>query len=53
MVEHQPFAYLSFVIYVQEKEQTDCTGLEKYVKEELASNQNGFMPKPSYSYDSE
>jgi len=33
MVEHSPFAYLAFIIYVKEKKIENCTGAEKYVKE--------------------
>ena len=44
MVEHSPFAYLAFIIYLKEKKIVDCTGLEKYVKECLDHNSISFFP---------
>jgi len=44
MVEHSPFAYLAFIIYVTEKKRNDCSGLEKFVKERIEKNIIDFFP---------
>ena len=47
MIEHSPFAYLSFLVYITDKKVYDCTGLEKHVKELYDSKDTDFMPKTS------
>lgn len=47
MVEHSPYAYVSFLVYLHEKKIYDCTGLEKHVKECLAQSNYAFMPQSS------
>lgn len=44
MKRHSPFAYLSFIVYVQDKTINDCTGLEKYVLQQIRENKTGFFP---------
>ena len=44
MAEHNPFAYLAFIIYVKEKPINDCSGLEKFVMECLENNDISFFP---------
>jgi hypothetical protein len=45
MVEHSVFAYMSFLIYVQEKPVNECNGLEKYVREKLREKDIKFFPE--------
>ena len=45
--EHSLFAYMAFVIYVTSKEEKDCTGLEKYVKDCIAEKDCSFFPETS------
>ena len=40
-------AYLAFIIYVKDKESTECSGLEKYVKERIESKNIDFFPNTS------
>jgi hypothetical protein len=51
MIEHSPFAYLSFLVYITDKKVYDCTGLEKHVKELYDSKDTDFMPKTSISME--
>jgi len=51
MIEHSPFAYLSFLVYISDKKVYDCTGLEKHVKELYDSKDTDFMPKTSISME--
>lgn len=44
---HSPFAYLSFLVYLQKLDVADCSGLEKYVKEMVASKDTGYFPSTS------
>ena len=44
MVEHSPFAYLSFIIYLKGKKLNDCSGLEKFVKERIERRIIDFFP---------
>ena len=47
MESHSPMAYLAFIIYVKYKESTECSGLEKHVKERIASKNIDFFPRTS------
>lgn len=47
MESHSPMAYLAFIIYVKDKESTECSGLEKYVKERIESKNIDFFPNTS------
>ena len=49
LLEHSPFAYLSFLVYISDKKVSDCSGLEKHVKELYDSKSSEFMPKTSIS----
>lgn len=44
---HSPFAYLSFLVYLQKLDIADCSGLEKYVKEMVANKDTGYFPSTS------
>jgi hypothetical protein len=44
MKRHSPFAYLSFIAYIKEKNVNDCTGLEKYVWQQISENKTNFFP---------
>jgi len=44
MYKHSIFAYLSFLIYIDEKPANECTGLEKYVQGLLKENDLKFFP---------
>lgn len=45
--EHSIFSYLAFVIYVSALKETNCTGLEMYVKDCLRRNTCVFFPQTS------
>jgi hypothetical protein len=47
MREHSLFAYLSFLIYLDEKIIYDCSGLEKHCKECFMKKDTTFMPTTS------
>jgi hypothetical protein len=47
MFEHSPFAYLSFLVYIQDRSWSDCNGIEYYVKRCLASGSTSFFPTTS------
>jgi len=47
MREHSLFAYLSFLIYLDEKKIYDCSGLEKHCKECFIKKDTTFMPTTS------
>lgn len=36
-LQHNVYHYLDFLIYIKNKESNDCTGIEKYVKDNLES----------------
>lgn len=42
--EHNIFAYLYYVIELQQKEMSDCDGLEKFVKMSVEKNDFKFLP---------
>lgn len=48
-IEHNPYAYLAFMVYLRNKEIDDCSGAEKYVKEKLDINDTSFFPLTSLS----
>lgn len=45
--EHSLFAYMAFITYVVEKDEGQCTGLEKYVKDKIAQHDASFFPTTS------
>jgi len=47
MREHSVFAYLSFLVYINDKKVYECSGLEKHVKECFTYTNTSFMPKTS------
>ena len=47
MREHSVFAYLSFLVYINDKKVYECSGLEKHVKECFNFTNTSFMPKTS------
>lgn len=51
-MEHNPSAYLAFLIYIRHKELDLCSGAEKYVKEKLEKNETLFFPLTSLSLES-
>ena len=48
-IEHNPYAYLAFMIYLRHKRIDDCSGAEKYVKERINLNETSFFPLTSLS----
>lgn len=42
--EHNAFAYLYFIMYVQHKPGNECTGVEKYVKSLVLKEDPQFFP---------
>ena len=42
--EHSIFAYLYYVIQLEQKEKCDCDGLEKYVKDCIEKEDYTFLP---------
>jgi hypothetical protein len=42
--EHNVYAYLYFILYVYSKKETECTGVEKYVKEMIKDEDVAFFP---------
>jgi hypothetical protein len=47
MSEHSPFAYLAFLVYINDKDIYDCNGLEKFVKECWEIGSAEFLPDDS------
>ena len=45
--EHSLFAYMAFITYVVEKDENECTGLEKYVKDKISQHDASFFPTTS------
>jgi hypothetical protein len=45
--EHSPFAYIAFLIYVMDKPEDLCSGLEQYVKVMYLAGNYSFMPTTS------
>jgi len=45
--EHSPFAYIAFLIYVMDKPEDLCSGLEQYVKVQYLAGNYSFMPTTS------
>ena len=45
--EHSPYAYLSFFIYLLDKDTSDCSGVEKFAKEKLVKIDTTFLPSTS------
>lgn len=41
---HNIESYLNFLVYIKEKKITDCTGVEKFVKESIKNNEYVFIP---------
>ena len=37
-------AYLAFIIYIRGKAKSECTGIEKHVKQCIEANTIGFFP---------
>ena len=50
-LEHNPLAYLAFLVYIRHKHIDDCSGAEKYVKEKLEKNETSFFPLTSLSLE--
>lgn len=48
-MEHNPSAYLAFLIYIRHKDIEACKGTEKYVKEKMEKNDTGFFPLTALS----
>jgi hypothetical protein len=48
-IEHNPYAYLAFMIYLRHKKIDDCSGAEKFVKEKIMQNETSFFPLTSLS----
>jgi hypothetical protein len=44
MNKHSVFAYLAFIVYISEKNEEDCNGLEKSVKTQIDAKTVGFFP---------
>jgi len=42
--EHSPFAYLAFLIYLDNKPEIECNGIEKYVQEKKRRLDHTFVP---------
>jgi hypothetical protein len=42
--EHNIFAYLYYIIELEEKDVNDCDGLEKYVKACISNDDLKFLP---------
>lgn len=42
--EHNAFAYMYYIFYLQEKKMSDCDGLEKFVKEKINNKSVEFFP---------
>lgn len=42
--EHNVYAYLYFIIYVRRKPDSECTGIEKYVKDKIKAEDLTFFP---------
>jgi len=42
--EHSPYAYLSFLVYLLDKDVADCSGVEKWAKEKLGKVDTTFLP---------
>ena len=42
--QHNMHAYLAFVLYVQGKPSSECTGVEKWVKQRIQANNVDFFP---------
>jgi hypothetical protein len=45
--EHSPYAYLSFLVYLLDKDKADCSGVEKFAKEKLEKIDTTFLPSTS------
>jgi hypothetical protein len=50
-MEHNPTAYLAFLIYIRHKNIEACTGTEIYVKDKLEKNDTGFFPLTALSLE--
>ena len=48
-IEHNPNAYLAFLLYIRHKPVDECSGAEKYVKEKLEKYEISFFPLTSLS----
>jgi hypothetical protein len=44
MTKHSVFAYLAFIVYVSDKNEEDCSGLEKHVKNDIEQKDVSFFP---------
>ena len=44
ILEHNIFDYLNFIIYIEEKLQVNCNGVEKFVKDKLKKKEIDFLP---------
>ena len=42
--EHNVFAYLYFILYIQKKPTSECNAVEKFVKERVLENDSTFFP---------
>ncbi|CAG9333740.1 unnamed protein product [Blepharisma stoltei] len=47
--EHNGYSYMSFLIYINNKDLKDCSGAEKYVKEMIKRKEVSFFPSTSLS----
>ena len=45
--EHSPFAYVAFLVYLMDKPEDQCSGLEQYVKVLYSADNYSFMPTSS------
>ena len=43
-VSHFVYNYIFFIIYLSDKEDNDCNGVERYVKQKLKGNSIDFFP---------
>ena len=48
-IEHNPNAYLAFLLYIRHKPVDECSGAEKYVKEKLEKYETSYFPLTSLS----
>jgi len=43
-VNHFVYNYIFFIIYLSSKEDNDCNGVERYVKQKIKENSIEFFP---------
>jgi hypothetical protein len=42
--DHNAYAYMYYIFYIQDKKENNCDGLEKYIKEKIDSSSVDFFP---------